>query len=63
MDWNWSLTGGDCPHFASDSQAALVSCVNVAVVVGGGLQVPHDSGEIGAGVGGVQRLSGGLRSH
>lgn len=61
MDWNWSLTGRDGPHFASASRPGLVDCVHVAVVVGGGLQVSHHCGEVG--VGQVEHVSGGLRMH
>lgn len=60
-DCNWLLTGRDCPCFAFPSQAALVSCGNEAVVDGGGLQVFHDSGEVGVGEG--NRFSGGLRNY
>lgn len=48
-----TLTGGDGPHFAGCPQPAQVGRVNVAVVVGGGLQVSHHGGDVG--VGEVQR--------
>lgn len=61
MDRNRSLTCGDGPHFALEPLAGLVGCVDVAVVVGGGLQVFHHRGEFG--VGQVEHLPGGLRNH
>lgn len=56
----WSLTGGDGPDFAAAAHAGLVGGVDVAVVVGGGLQVLHHGA--GGGDGQVQRLSGALRA-
>lgn len=58
---NWSLTGGDGPHFAPAPQAGAVRRVNVAVVVGGGFQVSHYSAVVG--VGEIEHLAGGLRLH
>lgn len=60
-DWYWSLTCGDGPHFAPATQASLVSCIDVAVIVGGGMQALHHCGGVGGGQ--VERLSGGLRLH
>ncbi len=61
LDRMGSLTGRDGLHFASASQAGLVRCVDVAVIVGGGLQVFHHCANVG--VGQVEHLSGGLRDH
>lgn len=60
-DWNWSLTCGDGPHFAPASISGLVSRVDIAVVVAGGLQVCHHCAVVGGGQ--VECLSGGLRVH
>lgn len=55
------LTGGDDLHFALAPQTTTVCCIDMAVVVGGGLQVFHHC--IGVGEGHVECLSGGLRLH
>lgn len=56
-----SLTGCDGPDFASASHTCLVNCVDVAVIVGGGLQVSHHSRGVGEGK--VEHVSSGLREH
>lgn len=61
MNWNRSLTGRYGLHFAAAPQAGLVCRVDVAVVVGGGMQVLHHCRSVG--VGQVERLSGGLRAN
>lgn len=61
MGRNGSLTGCDGPDFASASHACLVDRCDVAVVVGGRLQVSHHSGGVGEGEG--YGFPGGLRVH
>lgn len=61
MGHKWSLTGCDGPDFASASRACLVDCGDVAVIVGGWLQVLHHSH--GGGEGEVNQFSCGLRVH
>lgn len=56
-----SLTGGDGLHFALAPHTATVCCIDVAVVVGGGLQVFHHCA--GVGEGHIEGLSSGLRFH
>lgn len=61
MGPNWSLTGCDGPDFAFASHACLVDCCDVAVVVGGRLQVSHYSRGVGEGE--AYRFHCGLRVH
>lgn len=61
MDWNWSLTGRDGPHFTWRSVAGVVNCEHIAVVVGRGLQVCHHCGRVGIGF--VEHHPGVMRAH